>query len=226
MAAEGEKLEEAYKEQIENINKQEKSAKEAQEKQRKADEERSKAEKGRKAKEKRRSELEDKIEKKEEERAKVVEDGNSKLKALSEREKTLGQELRNAEEAAKNLKAGFDEAAEVARGVGQGMWQAGIGQAGGVNQWIGNNDRAQNAAWKEARRLQANQKQAEQHQGELANRVFDENGNVRKHANLLDVGRFADVSDFLGGKNLTDMQKQGLQAQADALREKFFDENG
>ena len=149
-----------------------------------------------------------------------------KEQVLSEREKKLGEELKKAEEAARNLKAGFDEAAELARGVGKGKWKDAIGQAGGVNQWMGNNDKAQNAAWKEARRLQANQQRAEQQQGNLANKVFDENGNIRRAANPFDIGRFADVSDFLGGKNLTEQQVAGLQAQADKLRERLFDENG
>ena len=226
MNVEAEKVAEAYNEQVSTINKQEEAQKKAAieaakqasiaEGKRKADEE---------AKKKRKN-AEDKIDSLEEDRAKVVEDAKEQERKLTEREKALGDELRKAEDAARNLKAGFDEAAELARGVGKGMWNAALGQAGGVNQWIGNNDRAQNAAWKEARRLQNNQQQAEHQQGNLAGRVFDENGNVRRTASLLDVGRFADVSDFLGGKNLTEQQVAGLQAQADKLRGRFFDENG
>lgn len=150
-----------------------------------------------------------------------------KEQVLSEREKKLSEELKKAEEAARNLKAGFDEAAAIAQAMGKNNpWQGAQGAQGGVNQWIGANNRAANEAKKEARRIGANVKAAEGQQGLLANRVFDENGNIRKTANMMDIGRFADVSDFLGGNGVSKEQREGLQAQADELRKRLFDENG
>ena len=42
----------------------------------------------------------------------------------------------------------------------------------------------------------------------------------------MEIGRFADITDFRGGNGITESQKEGLQAQADKLRKRLFDENG
>lgn len=222
-----ERLEEAYKEQIAAIDKQEKSEKDAAEQRKKVEEDRKKAEEKRKAKEAKRAEIEGKIDNVQEKREQTLEDANAKEKALTEQEKKLADELKRAQDAAKGMKAGFDAAAEIANAMGKdNPWQGAQNAQGGVNQWIGANNRAANEAKKEAGRIGANVRAAEGQQGQLANRVFDKNGNIRKGANIMDIGRFTDVSDFLGGKGVSKEQREGLQAQADELRKRLFDENG
>lgn len=217
------KLEEAYKEEVREINKKE----QRELKQKQSEEAKAKAEEDRKAKAKKRAELEGRIADKEKENEVVVDDLKKQGKALAEREKVLAEELKKAEDAAKGMKAGFDVAGEIAQAIGKdNPWKSGVDTKGGVNQWIADNRRAQGEANKEIGRINANKRAAKGQQGQLAGRVFDENGNIKTTANLMDVGRFADVSDFLGGKGVSNEQRAGLQAQADKLRNKFFDKDG
>lgn len=227
LEAQRKKLEETYKEQIDAIDKQEKAEKEAKEKLTKAEQERAQKEEEAKQKTEKRNEILDKIDKREEEYSKEVGNLKDKSKTLAQKQQELAIALKKAEDAAKDMKAGFDAAGAVAQAMGQNNpWQGAQNAQGGVNHWIGQNNANAAAAKKEAGRIGRNIEQAQGQQARLAGRIFDKNGNVRGGANLMDIGRFSDITDFLGGKGITDEQKNGLQAQADKLRKRLYDSNG
>ena len=103
-------------------------------------------------------------------------------------------------------------------------WGDNLG-AGNFGKW----KREQNEANKEARRQerqQANNKRnAEGQQAQLAGRIFDKKGNVRRGANLFDIGRFAEMTDYLGGE-LSPEQEKGLRKQQERLARGLFDKDG
>jgi hypothetical protein len=49
---------------------------------------------------------------------------------------------------------------------------------------------------------------------------------LRKAANAFDIGRFAEQSDYLGFKNVSEKQLASLQQRRNELRQKLFNDDG
>lgn len=129
------------------------------------------------------------------------------------------EEHKKEQKAAKELAEAEKKAAEVLT-----KWKNNTDQSFG--KWLNGQNAADRAADRAARKKQKNAAQAEDAAKKIAGRIFDENGNLMGRANAMDIGRFAQASDFLGFGNITDEQLETLQQRRDALRSKLFNADG
>lgn len=120
------------------------------------------------------------------------------------REAQAAKELAEAEKNATNVLAQWKNN----RGQGFGDWQRG-------------QNAADRAAAKKQRQEEKNLAQANNDRGMLAGRLFDKDGYVRKSANAFDMGRFADVANYLGFEGITDDQMDAMRAERDRLGERI-----
>lgn len=139
----------------------------------------------------------------------IIKDANDEQEKLSVAEKQLADQLKQAK----------DKAAAI-----QADWGDNFG-AGNFGQWKRKQNEANKEAQKQAKQADNNKKNAEGQQAQLAGRIFDKKGNVRKGANLFDVGRFAEMTDYLGGE-LSQEQEKGLRKQQEKLAKGLFDKDG
>lgn len=93
-------------------------------------------------------------------------------------------------------------------------------------QWGAGQDAQGRQGQLDADKQQGNINKAKGQANNLAGQIFNAQGGVRGLASDEQVGKFAQLSDYLGGGNLTDDQRKGLQDKADEMRSKLFDSNG
>lgn len=135
--------------------------------------------------------------------------------------KTALQQLneRRAEaDAAKQLAEAEKKAKEVIDG-----WAGNRKQGAGA--WGRGQDAEAAARLRQAEAERGNVSKAQREAAALAGAIFGANG-IRGTASVAQIGKFAQLSDYLGGGNLTDAQRQSLQSAADKLRAKVFDSKG
>lgn len=151
------------------------------------------------------------------ERAQILKDANKEQKELTEQEKKLKDDLSAVDGNMKTLAQRAKETSD--------QWKQNA-KGDHFNSWDRKRRREQEAADKAARTENSNRRGAEAFQENIAKRIFDRNGNLRKSAGLFDIGKFANITDFLGGNGISAEQRQSLQEQADKLGAKLFDKNG
>ena len=106
-----------------------------------------------------------------------------------------------------------------------------------INQWKVNRqnpfeqwNKVQRDALKDAQNRQKqeekNIRRAEAAAGKKADSIFNRDGSLRKAANAFDIGRFAEQSDYLGFKNVSEKQLASLQQRRNELRQKLFNDDG
>lgn len=212
LEAQRKKLEETYKEQIEAIDKQEQAEKQAKEKERKAIEEKAKKEK----------EKAEAAEKEKARQAKVNALENERDKIAAQDKQTAVQRLeahKKEAEAAKEL----SDAERKAAGV-MAQWAANPQQ--NFAKWNQQQNKAQREQEKQQKQQGKNEDLAKKEAERLAKRLFKNNGELHRGANAFDIGRFAEMSDFLGFKNVDQDQLDTMQKEREKLRNKLFNEDG
>ena len=119
------------------------------------------------------------------------------------------------------MKQAKDKAAAI-----EADWADNLKADGGFGGWQREKNKADKEAQKQERQQSNNKKNAEGQQAQLAGRIFDKKGNVRAGANLFDIGRFSNVTDYLGGEGMTEAQERGLKKQQEKLAKGLFDKDG
>lgn len=148
---------------------------------------------------------------------------NDEVKALREKQKDI---IREANEQQRNLAVVEGQLADKLKDAKSKVaaieadWADNLG-AGNFGKW----KREQNEAKKQERQQANNKKNAEGQQAQLAGKIFDKKGNVRRGANLFDIGRFSDITDYLGGE-ISPEQERGLRKQQEKLAKGLFDKDG
>lgn len=148
---------------------------------------------------------------------------NDEVKALREKQKDI---IREANEQQRNLAVVEGQLADKLKDAKSKVaaieadWADNLG-AGNFGEW----KREQNEAKKQERQQANNKKNAEGQQAQLAGKIFDKKGNVRRGANLFDIGRFSDITDYLGGE-ISPEQERGLRKQQEKLAKGLFDKDG
>lgn len=140
----------------------------------------------------------------------IIKAANDEQEKLSVAEKQLADQLKQAK----------DKAAAI-----QADWGDNFG-SGNFGKWKREQNEANREAQKQAKQADNNKKNAEGQQAQLAGRIFDKKGNVRGGANLFDIGRFSDITDYLGGEGMTEAQERGLKKQQEKLAKGLFDKDG
>ena len=150
------------------------------------------------------------------------------IKAGKELGEKLAKSLRdsNAEhekekEAAKKLAEAEKRRAEILA-----QWNANPNQ--NFNQWNAGQQGAQRDADKAAARRQRNIQQAQDQANAVGGRIFNKDGSLRRGANAFDVGRFAELSDYLGFENVKDDKGRmdAMRGMRDKLQNKLFNKDG
>lgn len=157
-------------------------------------------------------ELQDKraaLEKKREELTKADNQTAVQRLAAHKAEQQAAKELAEAEKKAANVMA---------------QWAANPQQ--NFAQWNQQQQQAQREAEKQQKKQNKNVAQAQNEADRIGKRIFNRNGDLRRTASAFDIGRFAEMSDFLGFKNVNEDQIDQMKDKRDALRRKLFDENG
>lgn len=153
---------------------------------------------------------------------------NDEVKALREKQKDIIKAANDEQEKlsvaekqlADQLKQAKDKAAAI-----EADWGNNFG-SGNFGQWKREQNEANKEAQRKAKQADNNKKNAEGQQAQLAGRIFDKKGNVRSGANLFDIGRFSDITDYLGGEGMTEAQERGLKKQQEKLAKGLFDKDG
>jgi hypothetical protein len=140
----------------------------------------------------------------------TIKNSNEQLKRLSEAEHQLADKLKDAKSKVANIEAD---------------WADNFKVDGGFASWQGQQADEKREAEKQAKKESGNKKRAEEEKGRIAGRIFDRNGNIRKGANLFDIGRFSDINDYLGG-DLGPKEERALNKQADKLAKGLFEKDG
>ncbi len=140
----------------------------------------------------------------------IIKAANDEQEKLSVAEKQLADQLKQAK----------DKAAAI-----QADWGDNFG-SGNFGKWKREQNETNREAQKQAKQADNNKKNAEGQQAQLAGRIFDKKGNVRGGANLFDIGRFSDITDYLGGEGMTEAQERGLKKQQEKLAKGLFDKDG
>lgn len=73
-----------------------------------------------------------------------------------------------------------------------------------IGKWRKEQNQAQREAEKEQKQQAKNVDQAQKEADKLAKKLFNKDGQLRRGANAFDIGRFAEASDYLGFKNVSD----------------------
>jgi len=191
------RIEEQYQRELAEIDKKAQQQKEADEKKaadekKKAEEEQKKIEKQRLEEEKKKLEAErkSKISKLEQEREKIMQqDKQTAVQKLEAHKKEM--------QAAKELAEAEKKAADVIAD-----WKDNPQQA--IGKWRKEQNQAQREAEKEQKQQAKNAAQAKSEADKLAKKLFNKDGELRRGANAFDIGRFAEASDYLGFKNVSD----------------------
>lgn len=152
---------------------------------------------------------------------------NEVVKALREKQKEIikaeNEELQNLRVAEGQLADKMKDAKNKVAAI-EADWRDNLG-AGNFGKWKREQNEANKEAQKQAKQADNNKKNAEGQQAQLAGRIFDKKGNVRRGANLFDIGRFAEMTDYLGGE-ISPEQERGLRRQQDKLAKGLFDKDG
>ena len=151
------------------------------------------------------------------EQSKATKDAAEEMRNLKEAEKELRKELYDAADGAKSL-------AQAAKDI-EAQWKANP-KNGSLSQFGGDARRGAYDAAREQAKADRNTARAQAAQGALAGRIFNKDGSIRKAANAFDIGRFAEATNYLGGKGLTEDQRKGLEDQMAKLGKGIVDENG
>lgn len=149
------------------------------------------------------------LEKKRDELAKADNQTSVQRLAAHKAEQQAAKELADAEKKAATIIA---------------QWQANPQQ--NFAQWNQQQQQAQREAEKQQKQQNKNFAQAQNEADRIEKRIFNRNGDLRRTASAFDIGRFAEMSDFLGFKNVNEDQIDQMKDKRDALRRKLFDENG
>ena len=202
--------EQQYKDDIKNAEKIQKQKDEQAKKQKEADQKQLEATKKQAAQEEkqaRRQQLQDELDKLTEQQRKTA------MQQLNEHraEAAAAKELAEAEKKAKSI---LDDWAD--------------NKQQDPNAWGRGQDAAARGRQAEAERQQGNIDKAKNQVNGLAGQLFNPNNpdGLRAGANMDQLGKFAQMSDFLGAGNVTPEQRDALKGAADKLRGKVFDENG
>lgn len=152
---------------------------------------------------------------------------NDEVKALREKQKEIikaeNEELQNLRVAEGQLADKMKDAKSKVAAI-EADWRDNLG-AGNFGKWKREQNEANKEAQKQAKQADNNKKNAEGQQAQLAGRIFDKKGNVRRGANLFDIGRFAEMTDYLGGE-ISPEQERGLRRQQEKLAKGLFDKDG
>ena len=154
---------------------------------------------------------------------------NNEVKSLREQQKEIikatndeQEKLRVAEgQLAEQMKDAKSKLAAI-----EADWADNLKTDGGFGGWQREKNKADKEAQKQERQQANNKKNAEGQQTQLAGRIFDKKGNVRAGANLFDIGRFSNITDYLGGEGMTEAQERGLKKQQEKLAKGLFDKDG
>lgn len=73
-----------------------------------------------------------------------------------------------------------------------------------IGKWRKEQDKAQREAERQQKQQKKNVGQAKNEADKLAKKLFNKDGQLRRSANAFDIGRFAEASDYLGFKNVSD----------------------
>lgn len=92
--------------------------------------------------------------------------------------------------------------------------------------WNQQQNKAQREQEKQQKQQGKNEDLAKKEAERLAKRLFKNNGELHRGANAFDIGRFAEMSDFLGFKNVDQDQLDTMQKEREKLRNKLFNEDG
>ena len=139
--------------------------------------------------------------------AKTILDGNKE----HEKEKDAAKQLAEAEKRRAEILA---------------QWNANPNQ--NFNQWNAGQQGAQRDADKAARQRQRNIQQAQDQANVVGGRIFNKDGSLRRGANTFDVGRFAELSDYLGFENVKDDKGRmdAMRGMRDKIQNKLFNKDG
>lgn len=73
-----------------------------------------------------------------------------------------------------------------------------------IGKWRKEQNQAQREAEKKQKQQKKNSAEAKGEADKLAKKLFNKDGQLHRGANAFDIGRFAEASDYLGFKNVSD----------------------
>lgn len=210
------KVETAYEEEIKQINQREKEEQALLAQRKKAEEERIKAEQQKqKAAEKDRTELEQ-TRQQQNQRRQALADLENKRKQLIENQ---NQAARDGIAAQNNLAQAQNRLAQIIQG-----WQGNFRNP--FNVWQNANNAQRQAAQQAQNNANKNQRLAINAANQIEQRIFNADGTIRKGASEFDIGRFAEMSNYLGFTNVGQAQINAMIRLRNQIARRIFDKNG